>query len=130
MLFLTPRQRETLRIHGSFISTKETEEIVKFIKKQQYSFQRQRLPEKSQAEKEKEIYGVQETDELFAKARELVIRHQQGSVSLLQRRLGVGYARAGRIMDQLEQAGVVGPFDGSKARQVLIDYDEMERTDQ
>ncbi|MCB0291267.1 MAG: DNA translocase FtsK, partial [Calditrichaeota bacterium] len=59
-------------------------------------------------------------DDLFDKAREIVIRHQQGSVSLLQRKLKIGYARAGRLMDALEEAGVVGPGQGSKAREVLI----------
>ena len=57
---------------------------------------------------------------------ELVIRHKQGSVSLLQRRLGVGYQRAARLIDQLEQAGVVGPYDGSKAREVLVDETYLE----
>jgi S-DNA-T family DNA segregation ATPase FtsK/SpoIIIE len=126
MLFLTPRHRESLRIHGSYISTQETENIVRFIKDQNFAFEKPHLPEQSPAEKETGLFGLEGQDDLFEKAKELVIRHQQGSVSLLQRRLGIGYARAGRIMDQLEQAGVVGPFDGSKARQVLIDYDEPE----
>jgi len=60
-------------------------------------------------------------DPLFEEAAKLIIRTQQGSVSLIQRRLKVGYARAGRIVDELESAGVVGPFDGSKARQVLME---------
>jgi S-DNA-T family DNA segregation ATPase FtsK/SpoIIIE len=64
---------------------------------------------------------------LFNEAAETVIRHKQGSVSLLQRRLGIGYQRAARLIDKLEEAGVVGPYDGSKAREVLwtmADYDE------
>ena len=67
-------------------------------------------------------------DELFEKARELVIIHQQGSISLIQRRLRVGYARAARLIDMLEQSGVVGPFEGSKAREVLISREEYEES--
>ena len=62
-----------------------------------------------------------ERDELFDEAARLVVRHQQGSVSLIQRRLKVGYARAARIVDELEDAGIVGSFDGSKARAVLLE---------
>ena len=62
-------------------------------------------------------------------AARLIVRAQQGSVSLLQRKLSVGYTRAARIVDQLEDAGIVGPFEGSKARQVLVaDEEELERT--
>ena len=64
-------------------------------------------------------------DSLFEEAKRIVVMHQQGSVSLLQRRMKVGYARAARIMDQLEEAGVVGPFEGSKARDVLLTEDEI-----
>jgi S-DNA-T family DNA segregation ATPase FtsK/SpoIIIE len=71
--------------------------------------------------------GNRERDELFEQAARLIVRHQQGSVSLLQRRLSVGYSRAARLVDELETAGVVGPFDGSKARQVLIEsMEELE----
>ena len=59
--------------------------------------------------------------ELFEEAARIVVRHQQGSVSLLQRRLSVGYSRAARLIDQLEEAGIVGQFDGSKAREVMIE---------
>ncbi|MCJ7757125.1 MAG: DNA translocase FtsK, partial [Gillisia sp.] len=63
---------------------------------------------------------VSERDKLFREAAEVIIIAQQGSASLLQRKLKLGYNRAGRIIDQLEAAGIVGPFEGSKARQVLI----------
>jgi S-DNA-T family DNA segregation ATPase FtsK/SpoIIIE len=63
-------------------------------------------------------------DVMFEEAARIVVTHQQGSASLLQRRLKLGYNRAGRIVDQLEAAGIIGPFEGSKARQVLIP-DEM-----
>ena len=66
-------------------------------------------------------------DVLLPEATELVIRHKQGSVSLLQRRLGIGYQRAARLMDQLEATGVVGPYDGSKAREVLVDKSYLEK---
>ena len=66
-----------------------------------------------------------EIDDLFEEAARIIVRSQQGSVSLLQRKLSVGYTRAARIVDQLEDAGIVGPFEGSKARQVLFS-DELE----
>src|SRR5205085_10078724 len=66
-------------------------------------------------------------DKLFREAAEVVIQHQQGSTSLLQRRLKVGYGRAARIIDQLHFAGVLGPPDGSKPRDVLVGLDEIER---
>ena len=71
--------------------------------------------------------SLEETDEFFAEAARLVVRHKEASVSMLQRRLNVGWARAGRIIDQLEQAGIVGPYEGSKSRKVLIgDEAELE----
>ena len=69
-------------------------------------------------------YDDMDRDDLFEDAAQVVVIHQQGSASLLQRKLKLGYNRAGRIVDQLEAAGIIGPFEGSKARQVLIP-DEM-----
>jgi DNA segregation ATPase FtsK/SpoIIIE-like protein len=76
--------------------------------------------------KEKEALTIsdEEVDELFEEAKALVIRHQTASVSLFQRHFKIGYARAGRLIDQLEQAGVIGPYIGSKSREVLIPRDE------
>ena len=71
---------------------------------------------------------ISERDALFKEAAEIIVTAQQGSASLLQRKLKLGYNRAGRIIDQMEAAGVVGPFEGSKARQVLIsDLSSLER---
>jgi S-DNA-T family DNA segregation ATPase FtsK/SpoIIIE len=66
-------------------------------------------------------------DKLFREAAEVVIQHQQGSTSLLQRRLGVGYGRAARIIDQLHAAGVLGPPNGSKPREILAGLDDLDR---
>ena len=64
---------------------------------------------------------------MFWEAARLVVRHNQGSASLLQRRLRIGYARAGRLIDELEAAGILGPFDGSKARDVLMDDKDLDK---
>jgi S-DNA-T family DNA segregation ATPase FtsK/SpoIIIE len=71
--------------------------------------------------------GSEERDKLFREAAEVVIQHQQGSTSLLQRRLKVGYGRAARIIDQLHSAGVLGPPDGSKPRDVLVGLEDLDR---
>src|SRR5206468_11177806 len=70
---------------------------------------------------------IADRDKLFREAAEVVIQHQQGSTSLLQRRLKVGYGRAARIIDQLHFAGVLGPPDGSKPRDVLVGLEDLER---
>jgi S-DNA-T family DNA segregation ATPase FtsK/SpoIIIE len=139
MLYMPPGKAEPQRLHGPFISTAETEKVVSFIK-QWYGVtegQDQSAPE-SQTENNNAEYSMEVAlppegsagedgqDELFEEAKALVIRHQQGSVSLLQRRLKVGYSRAARLIDQLETASVVGPFDGSKAREVLIKDQEAD----
>jgi S-DNA-T family DNA segregation ATPase FtsK/SpoIIIE len=68
-------------------------------------------------------------DELFDEAVKLVVMHQQGSISLIQRRLKVGYSRAARLIDEMEQAGIVGAFTGSKAREVLVDKSYLDSID-
>lgn len=120
MLFLSTGHPEPQRIHGAFISGEETQKVVEFLKSQNY------LPAPIEALNKEEtsetLSGEQsEDDDLFHRAAEVVIRHKQGSVSLLQRKLGIGYQRAARLIDQLEEAGVVGAYDGSKAREVLVD---------
>jgi S-DNA-T family DNA segregation ATPase FtsK/SpoIIIE len=124
MLFLAPGSPEPVRIHGAFVSSDETQAIVRFLRTLPAAgaMEEEVVPRLEEDESE----GLDQPDELFEQAKLLVIRHQIGSVSLLQRRLKVGYARAGRLMDQLEAAGVVGPYEGSKAREVLIAEEELE----
>ena len=126
MLYLPPASPETIRIHCAFINLNEIESIIEHVRHQS-PFEKRPLPVFSE-EEEAQRYGIDsgQRDALFNEALKLVVRHQQGSVSLIQRRLKVGYSRAARIIDELEDAGVVGPFEGSKAREVLISPEELE----
>ena len=126
MLFLPPASPETLRLHCAFIDLNEIETIIEHIR-HQAPVDKKPMAVFSE-EEEAERYGLEpgKRDVLFNEALKLVVRHQQGSVSLIQRRLKVGYSRAARIIDELEDAGVVGPFEGSKARVVLISPEELE----
>ena len=114
------------RLQCAFIDTPEVEKICDYIGSQRAYPQAYLLPE---YEGEAEAVGGQadldDKDALFEDAATVVVKHQSGSTSLIQRRLRLGYNRAGRIIDQLEAAGIVGPFEGSKARKVLV-RDEME----
>ncbi|MDD4856552.1 MAG: DNA translocase FtsK 4TM domain-containing protein [Candidatus Krumholzibacteria bacterium] len=124
MLYLPKNLPHPIRLQGAFISEAESERVASYWKKFSSGEEALDLAD------ETPVTGDDDApidDELFQKARELVVIHQQGSISLLQRRLRVGYARAARLIDMLEQAGVVGPFEGSKARRVLVSrekYDE------
>ncbi len=123
MLFLEPGQAEPVRIHGAYISSEETARLVDTIKVQEVDVER---IDSMTEEATKKRALVDESDPLLKEAAEVVIRHKQGSVSLLQRRLGIGYQRAARLIDSLEAKGVVGPYDGSKAREVLADQTFLE----
>ncbi len=122
MLFLAPGTAEPIRVHGAFVSSEETRTMVEFLKQQSHLAAEGFSLEAA----ERHEVPVDQRDELFEDAARIVITHQQGSVSLLQRRLKVGYSRAARLIDFLEEAGIVGPFEGSKARQVLVDETFLE----
>ncbi len=113
---------EVIRLQCAFIDTPEVEKVTEFIGQQQGYPDAHLLPEVVDAEAEggDDAFDADEKDEMFEEAARLIVMHQQGSTSLIQRRMKLGYNRAGRLMDQLEQAGVVGPNQGSKAREVLI----------
>ncbi len=126
MLFLPPASPECIRIHNAFITLDEIEAIIDHILHQP-AYDKESLPAFSEEQAESRNGGITGgRDALFHEAMKVVVRTQQGSVSLLQRKLKVGYSRAARIIDELEEAGVVGPFEGSKARQVLVRPDELE----
>jgi len=115
---------EITRLQCAFVDTPEVEEIAEFIGKQQGYPQAFFLPEYVD---EKELgdreFDANNRDPLFEEAARLIVQNQVGSTSLIQRRMKLGYNRAGRLMDQLEAAGVVGPNQGSKAREVIIKTD-------
>lgn len=113
---------ELSRVQCAFVDTPEVEEVVEFIGNQQGYPTAFLLPEYEGDTSEGGIGAIDMSDKdpLFEDAARLIVANQQGSTSLLQRKMSLGYNRAGRIMDQLEAAGIVGPFEGSKARQVLV----------
>ena len=112
---------ELIRIQCAFIDTPEIQKITEFIGSQKAYAHAYELPEYVGEEGASSIdNNVEDRDVLFKEAAEVIVIAQQGSASLLQRKMKLGYNRAGRIIDQLEAAGVVGPFEGSRARDVLI----------
>ena len=120
MLFLGAGQSKPVRVQGAFLSDSEVEKIVDFaIEQQKAQYQEDMIP--SDVE---ETSIDEETDEIYDEAVQLVTEMQTASVSMLQRRFRVGYSRAARIIDQMEQRGVVGPYEGSKPRTVLVQKQE------
>lgn len=121
LLFLEPGQAKPLRAQSSFVKDSEIEKILDFIKKQAE-------PEYDDTilqQQEKSILGgVSEKDELYDIATKLIIESGQASVSILQRRLRLGYTRAARLIDMMQEEGIVGPYRGSKPREILIDREE------
>ena len=151
MLFIPPAKSEPSRMQGAYIPSEDTEKLMTWYEERRnqrraaFEAQGLMLEESSQAEddiiakvREREAMEAAaadggdasepgDRDKLFRDAAEVVIQHQQGSTSLLQRRLKVGYGRAARIIDQLHLAGVLGPPDGSKPRDVLVGLADLDR---
>jgi S-DNA-T family DNA segregation ATPase FtsK/SpoIIIE len=150
MLFIPPGKSEPARLQGAYLASEESERLMKWYedrreaKRAAYEAQGLIVEDTSAAEQDileavrqrealeagkgdEEEAEIGERDKLFREAAEVVVQHQQGSTSLLQRRLKVGYGRAARIIDQLHFAGVLGPPDGSKPRDVLVGLDELDR---
>ncbi len=123
-MLISTGSSEPVRVQCAFIDTPEVERVSKFIKDQAgfggaYILP-EYIPEDSGSSSPMGKFDNNERDEFFKDAARLIVREQQGSTSLIQRKMNLGYNRSGRIMDQLEEAGIVGPPEGSKARQVRI----------
>jgi S-DNA-T family DNA segregation ATPase FtsK/SpoIIIE len=127
MLVVTAREPKPERIQGAWVSEEEIHAVVDWTKEQrkaQYDEAQVFEAAKNQAESADEFDG--EDPVVIREAIDLVVRSQLGSTSMLQRKLRIGFARAGRVMDILELRGIVGPSEGSKAREVLMTVDELE----
>ncbi|KKS84458.1 MAG: cell division FtsK/SpoIIIE [Candidatus Gottesmanbacteria bacterium GW2011_GWA1_43_11] len=124
MLYIPPDQAKPSRVQGTFVSELEVQKLVGFLKSKnapvEYTEEVTSMPVSAWKKGAGGTAGADGTDELFQDAVRTVCQHDRASASLLQRRLSIGYARAARILDQLEAAGIVGPGEGSKPRDVLI----------
>jgi len=121
LLFLKPGDAKPTRGQCSFVSDEEVQNVISNIKSQQQPIYNEEILSK---QKSSASGGIEEKDELYDEALKLVIETNQASVSILQRRMRLGYTRAARLIDMMEQEGVVGPYCGSKPRDILIDREE------
>ena len=130
MLYLGSGSSEPVRLHNAFLSIGEIEAIMGHIKSQPQTDELvlESVREQTTLDVDSGETGEGE-DELLNEAIKLVVIHQQGSISLIQRRMKVGYSRAARLIDRMEQLGIVGPFTGSKAREVMVDETYMQMID-
>jgi len=128
MLFLAGNSAKPRRIQGAYISDKEIKKVADYLRKSRPpEYNEEVIVGRSSSAKMSRVLGgggLETDDELYEEAKEVIMQANKASASLLQRRLRVGYARAARLLDILEQKGVVGPADGAKAREVFIDEGE------
>ena len=124
MLYQKPGSPAPVRMHGAFVTLKEIEDLVAHISSQPKPSEV--IIETYKEESSSIVDGDGIDDDLLHKAIEIIVMSKQGSISLLQRRLSVGYSRAARLIDEMERLKIVGPFTGSKAREVLVDESYLE----
>lgn len=125
MLILPPGKPKPIRVQNAFITTEEVERVCEEIAQQEGYPEPYLLPSALAEDSEEKFIDPNDRDPLFAEAARLVVSSRQASVSMLQRRLKIGFARAGRIMDELESAGIVGSARGSKTREVLLESESQ-----
>ena len=126
MLFYPTGMSKPVRIQGAFVTDKEVENIVDFLKKESSGTDYNETVMEEISSAVKTGGGAGEHDEYFDNAAELVVNKEKASVSMLQRQFRIGYNRAARLMEELEDAGIVGPEDGSKPRKVLLNKVQLE----
>ena len=128
MLFLAPGTSRLTRVHGAYVSIQETAGLVKFLKKQAKPHYDDEIT-KDRTEVARREDAGDETDPLYDEAARLVIKEKMASISFLQRRMGVGFSRAGKLIDMMSRDGLLGPPRGSKPREVLVAEDYFEEVD-
>ena len=121
MLYLSPSANRPVRLQGAFVTTKEISLVTNYIKNQGKAEFNPEITGRITKKEEKSV----EDDELFYDALKVVVEFGHASASLLQRKLRLGYSRAARIVDQLEEKGLIGSYDGSKPREVLVSREEL-----
>jgi len=130
LLFMTPGANKFTRAQGAYVSDQDIQNVLDQItEKAEPQFQRELVQLKADdgsGDGNEDLLAVGADDELYAKAVEIVLQHERGSVSLLQRRLGIGYGRAARLIDQMAEDGIVGEYKGSQARETLITLEQWE----
>jgi len=138
MLFMTPGAHKFDRAQGAYVSEQDIQAVLNFVTQEaEPAFQRELVqmkpePEEGGGEPDADLLARHDglahgaDDELYEQAIEVVLQHERGSVSLLQRRLGIGYGRAARLIDQMAEDGIVGEYKGSQAREVLLTLEEWE----
>jgi len=128
MLYLPPGTSRLKRVHGAFVSIQETAAVMRFLKKQAKP-QYDEAIVKDRAEAVERDDAGDETDPLYDEAARLVVREKMASISFLQRRMGVGFSRAGKLIDMMSRDGLLGPQRGSKPREVLVTEDYFAEVD-
>ena len=127
MLYLPVGASKPVRVQGAFLSDQEVEAVVSFVSHQEKAqYQEDLVPQLDENPEQGDLFA----DELYDQAVQIVVEAKQASVSLLQRRMRVGYTRAARLIDAMEAKGVVGPYEGSKPREVLVSIEQFQQTQQ
>ncbi len=136
MLFMTPGAHKFVRAQGAYVSDQDIQRVLDFVTQEaEPAFQRELVQirpkgddgaEAPPAGDDESLLAIGADDEMYNQAIEIVLEHQRGSVSLLQRRLGIGYGRAARLIDQMAEDGIVGEYKGSQAREVVLTLEQWE----
>ena len=115
---MDPRKSKLIRAQGAWVQDAEIEKVTHFIKSQRKAVYHEQM---IQSQEKKQAFGDFKRDEVYEEARRVVLESGQASVSMVQRRLGLGYTRAARLIDMMEEDGVVGPYRGAKPREILVE---------